>query len=186
MPEAQAETTETLDVAISGLWNSVHRFSAAGQPRGVLTLERGRWGHVRRGRYVPVKGEVLQVRRDPGLLRSQFSLWTDRQECLGSSLRWNWLRREIVLHTGSKPLRIQPLPGFSFGWSLAAPRTGEMARVHARPLARRAKIEVFRRVDPELVVFTYFLASQLLVESLWPGPADPAARQASAVKPAGH
>jgi hypothetical protein len=139
---------------------------------------------VERGRYVPTKGEVLLLRRDPGLLRSQFSLWTERQEWLGSSLRWHWLRREIVLHTGSKPLRIQPLPGFRPGWRLVAPRTGEMARVLARPLGRRATIEVYRRLDPELVVFTYFLARQILLESLWPGPAEHEDRQVQAAKAA--
>jgi hypothetical protein len=184
MAEAEPETTQRINVAISGFWNSVHRLSTAGTPLGVLCVTRGRLGLVERGRYVPVKGEVLALRRDPGLLRSQFSLWTERQEWLGSSLRWHWLRREIVLHTGSKPLRIQPRPGLRFGWSLVAPRTGEMARVHAYPLGRRAGIEVYRRVDPELVVFTYFLASQILLESLWPGPADPEARQVAAAKAA--
>jgi hypothetical protein len=181
---AEAETTQRIDVEVSGLWSSVHRLSVAGAPLGVLTVTRGRLGLVEQGRYVPAKGEVLTLRRDPGILRSQFSLWTERQEWLGSALRWHWLRREIVLHTGSKPLRIQPLPGFACGWSLVAPRTGEMARVRARPLGRRAVIEVFRRVDPELVVFTYFLSSQILLESLWPGPADPEARQVAATKAA--
>ena len=37
--------------------------------------------------------EYTLVIRDPGLLRSQFSVWTEGREWLGSSLRWGWTRR---------------------------------------------------------------------------------------------
>ena len=164
-----AEPTATYSVQISGFWNSTHRLMSAEGPVGGLTLERNRWGMVTGGRYSPTKGEVLIVRRDPGLLRSQFSLWTEGKEWLGSSLRWHIARREIVLHTGSRPLRILPLTGFGFGWSLQAPKTGEMARILGWPLARSAKIQVYRKVELELVVFAYFLGAQLLPESFWPG-----------------
>ena len=164
------DPAHSLDVRIHGLWRSVHTFSRAGEEVGILSVERSSKGLVKGGRYVPNKGEVLSIRRDPGLLRSQFSLWTEGQEWLGASLRWSMLQREIVLHTPSKELRIQPLPGLRCGWSLRAARTGEMARVLGRPLARKARIEVSRRIDPELVVFTYFLGSQIMIESLWPGP----------------
>jgi hypothetical protein len=113
---------------------------------------------------------VLQIRRDPGLLRSQFSIWTQGQEWLGSSLRWSFVRREIVLHTGSRPLRILPQPGFRMGWTLQAPRTGEIARISPGPFSRRSRIEVFRKVEFELLLFTYFLGWQIRLESFWPGP----------------
>lgn len=161
--------TATYSVQISGFWNSTHRLATAEGPLGVLTIERNRWGMVTGGRYSPTKGELLIVRRDPGLLRSQFSLWTEGKEWLGSSLRWHVARREIVLHTGSRPLRIMPLTGFRAGWTLQAPKTGEMARILGRPLARTAKVEVYRKVEMELVVFAYFLGAQLLPESIWPG-----------------
>jgi len=164
-----ADPTATYQVQISGLWNSTHRLSTAEGPLGVLTLQRNGWGTVVSGRYSPTKGEVLVIRRDPGLLRSQFSLWTEGKEWLGSSLRWHVVRREIVLHTGSRPLRILPLPGFRCGWTLQAPKTGEMARILGRPLGRSAKIEVYRKLEMELVVFAYFLAVQLMPESIWPG-----------------
>lgn len=164
-----AEPTATYQVQISGLWNSTHRLSTTEGPLGVLTLERNGWGMVVAGRYSPTKGEVLVIRRDPGLLRSQFSLWTEGKEWLGSSLRWHVVRREIVLHTGSRPLRILPLPGFRCGWTLQAPKTGEMARILGSPLGRRARIEVYRKLEMELVVFSYFLAVQLMPESIWPG-----------------
>jgi hypothetical protein len=45
-----------------------------------------------------------------------------------------------------------------------------MARFFGTPLARSARIEVYRKVDLELLVFAYFLGSQILLESLWPGP----------------
>jgi len=166
MPEAVA----VYEVRISGLWNTTHRFFLDGKELGVLRITRGRDGVVRSGRYSPEKGEVLTLRRDPGLLRSQFSLWTDGPEWLGSSLRWSLFGREVVLHTGSKPLRLLPAPGLRTGWTLQAPRTGQMARILATPLTRRARIEVFRKVDFELVVFSYFLGKQILLESFLPGP----------------
>jgi hypothetical protein len=164
-----AEPTATYQVQISGFWSSTHRLSTPQGPVGTLSVQRNRWGVVTGGRYSPTKGEVLLVRRDPGLLRSQFSLWTEGKEWLGSSLRWNVARREIVLHTGSRPLRIMPLTGFRCGWTLQAPKTGEMARILGWPLARNAKVEVYRKVEMELVVFAYFLGAQLFSESFWPG-----------------
>ena len=164
-----AEPTATYSVQISGFWNSTHRLATSEGPLGVLSIERNRWGMVTGGRYSPTKGELLIVRRDPGLLRSQFSLWTEGKEWLGSSLRWHIARREIVLHTGSRPLRVMPLTGFRAGWTLQAPKTGEMARILGWPLARTAKVQVYRKVEMELVVFAYFLGVQLLPESIWPG-----------------
>lgn len=166
---ATGTATANYSVEIAGFWRSTHRLVTPEGPLGVLTVERNRWGMVVGGRYSPTKGEVLILRRDPGLLRSQFSMWTEGKEWLGSSLRWHFTRREIVLHTGSRPLRIVPLPGFRPGWSLQAPKTGEMARIHAFPLGRRARIEVFRKVEMELLVFAYFVGFQLRCESLWPG-----------------
>jgi len=52
---------------------------------------------------------------------------------------------------------------------MLAPKTGEMARLEPRALRRGATIDVFRRVDFELVLFAYFLAAQVWLESLWPG-----------------
>lgn len=163
------EPTATYQVRIQGFWNSTHRLTTAEGPLGVLQVQRNGWGMVTGGRYSPAKGEVLVFRRDPGLLRSQFSLWTEGKEWLGSSLRWHISRREIVLHTGSRPLRVLPLTGFRPGWTLQAPKTGEMARILGWPLARSAKIQVYRKVEMELVVFAYFLCTQLFWESLWPG-----------------
>lgn len=147
-------------------------------PLGVLTLERGR-GMVVGGRWSPEKGEVLTMRRDPGILRSQFSLWTDRREWLGSSLRSDFVQREIRLHTGSRPLRMLPLTGFRAGWVLQAPKTGDMAHFHLGLLGSEDRIVVSRKVDQELLVFAYFLGLQLRLESFWPGPIDAAERSAA-------
>ena len=185
-----ADPTGSYAVRISGLWGRVHEVSDASGPApqaiGRLSIHRGRWGVVRTARWSPERGEVLELRRDPGLLRGQFSLWTEAREWLGSSLRWSLLRREIVLHTGSRPLRLVPLPGFRCGWALQAPKTGEMARILVAPLARQGRIEVCRKLDFELVLFAYFLASQVALEGFWPGPPpQPAAEVASPVRPAG-
>lgn len=166
MPEPIA----TYQVRTRGLWNRRLQISNAQGPVGVLSLVRGAGGIVRTGTFRPEKGEVLVLRRDPGLLRSQFSLWTEGREWLGSSLRWRVVRREIAVHTGNKPLRLVPLPGFACGWSLQAPKTGEMARLRFQPLARRATLEVMRKVDFELVMFALFLGTLSRAESIWPGP----------------
>ena len=66
--------TATYGVRISGFWNSTHRLETPEGPLGVLKIERNGWGMVVGGRYSPTKGEVLVMRRDPGLLRSQYSM----------------------------------------------------------------------------------------------------------------
>ena len=147
-------------------------------PLGVLTLERAR-GMVVGGRWSPEKGEVLTMRRDPGLLRSQFSLWTDGREWLGSSMRADFVQSEIRLHTVSRPLRMLPLTGFRAGWVLQAPKTGDMAHIHLGLLGGEDRIEVTRKVDQELLIFAYFLGQQLRLESFWPGPIDAAERSAA-------
>ena len=164
------DTKKTYEIRRSGLWSPVHTFSKDGKELGKLKITRNSWGLISAGTYSPEKGEVLYVRRDPGLLRSQFSLWTDGNEWLGSSLRWSVWRREIVMHTGSRPLRVLPLSGLRAGWTLQAPKTGEMARIEGSLLGGSAKITVFRRLEFEVVVFSYFLGAMIQRESLWPGP----------------
>jgi len=168
MPEVIA----TYTARVSGFWNTRHAISGDRGELGTLALERSRRGVIVRGRYTPHKGEVLSFRRDPGLLRSQFSLWTEGREWLGSSLRWSFLGREIALSTGNRPYRLLPLPGFRRGWRLIAPKTGEMARIAPIPLRRASRLEVCRRIDFELVLFAYFLGWQIYAESLWPGRDD--------------
>lgn len=167
-----ADATTAFTTRVSGLWNSRHELLAEGERLGVLTVQRCWSGMVEGGEYRPEKGEVLSFRRDPGLLRSQFSMWTDNREWLGSSLRWSFVRREITIHNGGKPFRLVPLPALNRGWSLYAPRTGENARVRAPLVGRSAHLETFRRVDFPLLVFTYFLGCQTWGESLWPGPSE--------------
>ncbi len=165
-----ADKTTTYTTRVSGLWNTQHTLSGPEGELGTLSLRRNRLGMVVAGRYEPLKGEVLEFRRDPGILRSQFSLWTEGKEWLAAALRWGFVQREVNLSTGSKPMRLVPLPGFKRGWRLLAPKTGEMARVVARPFSRGCRVEVYRRMDFEVVIFAYFLGSQLLLESMWPGP----------------
>jgi hypothetical protein len=167
-----ADTPTVYTTRVSGLWNSRHELRSEGERLGVLSLQRGAPGLVTSGEYRPEKGEVLSFRRDPGLLRSQFSMWTDGHEWLGSSLRWSFVRREITIHNGGKPFRLLPLRSLQRGWSLYAPRTGENARLSVPLVGRSARLAVFRRVDFPLLVFTYFLGCQLWGESLWPGPSE--------------
>jgi len=164
----------TYRVKVSGLWTKRHVFSRVEEDgsvvaEGVLTVHRTTFGRVERAEYRPEKGEVLFVRRDPGLLRSQFSLWTDGNEWLGSSLRWG-LRRQVDLSTGSKPLYLLPVSGLRGGWGLYAPKSGENARIQSGLLGRSSRLEVYRRLDFPLLVFAYFLGNQVHIESILPGP----------------
>ena len=158
----------TYTTRVSGIWGTRHVIENEQGVLGVLSIERNGKGLLVGGKYQPEKGELLRFRRDPGILRSQFSLWTDNREWLGSSLRWSFWRREIALSTGNKPYRMLPISGFGRGWRMFAPKTGEMARIEPKGL-RGSRIQVFRRLDFELVLFAYFLGCQVYGESFWPG-----------------
>lgn len=162
---------KTFEVTVQGLWTRTHIISGPKGELGRLTVHRNKWGLVDRARYSPKKGEVLEMRRDPGLLRGQFSFWTDGNEWLGSSLRWSFSKRGITLHTGSRPLKLQPSPTLAAGWVLMAPKTGRMATIRHKSLfSRKATLEVHRRLEFELLLFAYFLGSMVRLESIWPGP----------------
>lgn len=164
------ETIATYRTRVSGLFRPRHVIvDAGGKEVGVLSISRNKKGVITGARYQPAQGEVLAIRRDPGILRSQFSCWTEGREWIGSSLRWSFFAREIALATGNKPYRLLPVAGLRRGWRMFAPKTGEMARIEPRGLGRGSTIQVFRRVDFELVLFAYFLGSQVYSESFWPG-----------------
>lgn len=160
-------------VRVSGFWNTRHTLfrEEEGGPveLGTLSVKRNAL-MVTGGTYQPKEGEVLIARREPGLLRSQFSLWTDGREWLGSSLRRTTLARQIEISSGSTAFRLLPVSGLKPGWSLYAPKTGEACRIEASLGGRSARIEVYRRLDFPLVVFSYFLGFQVYLESLAPGP----------------
>ena len=163
------EAIKTYRTRVHGLLGDRHTIYDEEGEIGVLTMER-KFFRVVSATYRPKKGEVLLFRRDPGLLRGQFSMWTEHREWLGSSLRWNFLKRELRVETGSRPYRVLPLPAFRRGWRLCAPKTGEMARIDAGLFGRGTRMEVYRRMDFELLLFSYFLGSQVYLESIWPGP----------------
>lgn len=165
-----ADPVASYRTQVSGLWNTTHRVLGSEGELGVLTMRRNRWGLIVEGIWSPQKGEVLHFRRDPGILRSQFSLWTAGREWFGSSLRSSFLRREIVLHTGSRPLRVVPLSGLRTGWTIQAPRTGELARLEGGLVLRSMRLDVYKKLEFEQLMFAYFLAWQVRREAFWPGP----------------
>mgnify|MGYP006966870376 FL=1 len=168
-----AEPLHTLLTTVQGLWNPVHTITETdGSAVGRLKVRRNRWGLVVGAQYLPEKGEVLEFRRDPGLLRAQFSLWTEDGEWLGSSLRWHVGRRQIDVWTGSKPYRVVPRTGLGRGWRVIATRTGEVATIRQGLLGRAARIELQRKMDPELLLFCYFLGSLTSRESFFPSWLD--------------
>lgn len=162
---------------VRGLWNPRHTIWKDQERLGVLEARRAGNTMIASAIYRPEKGEVLHLRRDPGILRSQYSLWTEGREWLGASLRWSFVSREISVSTGNKPYRLIPVPSFRRGWRLVAPKTGEMARFEPQLARRGSTIEVYRKIDFELVLFAYFLGSMLYAESWWPAhaPEDDAA-----------
>ena len=164
---------KTLQTKVRGAWRPRHTFlNEEGKVLGVLTVSRNRWGMVVSAEYRPEKGEVLYLRRDPGLLRAQFSLWTDNKEWLGSSLRWHVGRRQVDVWTGGRPYRLVPRRGFGRGWRVVATKTGESAEIRTSLLGRGSKILQHRKMDFELLLFCYFLGSISLAESLLPTSLD--------------
>jgi len=159
--------TATYKFHAKGLWSPVIHISGPEGELGALKIRRNRWGMVVNASYAPLEGEKLEIRRDPGILRSQFSLWSEGLEWLGASLRWSFIGREIDLSTGTRPMRLLPLPQFGPGWALHAPKTGQMAQVH---LGKDARVDVFRRMDFEVVLFALFLGYLSRMESWWSGP----------------
>ena len=167
------EPIKTLRTKVRGTWSPRHTFlDAEGNTLGVLSVRRNRWGMVTSAEYRPEKGEVLHLRRDPGLLRAQFSLWTDNKEWLGSSLRWHVGRRQIDVWAGGRPYRIVPRRGFGRGWRVVATKTGEAAEVRVPLIGRASTIGQYRKMDFELLLFCYFLGSISLFESLLPTSLD--------------
>lgn len=163
------EPIQTFTTRVRGRWAPRHTIlDERGHELGVLTVGRNRWGMVVAGEYRPERGEVLSFRRDPGLLRAQFSLWTDGREWLGSSLRWHVGRRQIDVWTGGKPYRVVPRAGLRRGWRVVATKTGEVAEIRAPWLGRGCTIDVHRKIDFELLLFCYFLGSMTLAESIPP------------------
>jgi hypothetical protein len=154
-----------------GFPRSAHEIEGPEGRLGVLHVERNGAGLIVRGRYVPEQGERLTIRREPGILRSQYSLWTEGREWLGSSLRPGFVQREIALSSGAKSFRLLPTASFGRGWRMLAPKTGEMARILPDGFGR-SRIELYRRVDTELVLFAFFLSAQVRGESWWPARAD--------------
>ena len=167
-PNAPKNVYET---RVSGLWQTRHEITDQEGDVGVLTLERTWYGHVRKGVYRPAKGAVLTIERDPGLRRGTFSMWSEGREWLGSSERSGYVSRVFKIHTGGKPFHVVPLQGFTKGWGVHAPRTGEAARIHAPWLGRNTRMEVYKRLDFTVLLFGYFLGYRSMVEAIAPGPA---------------
>ena len=168
MPEA----LQTYTFESSGLWNPRHTVTGPDGVLGVLDVKRNAWGMIASAEFKPEKGEVLIMRRDPGLLRAQFSMWTADREWLASSLRWSFFKRPITIHTGTKPQTLIPLPSFGPGWVMMAPKTGEVGKLSTGLFGSKSTLEVYRRIDFELVLFAYFLGSLVKREFLLPGPIE--------------
>lgn len=167
------EPIQTYSTRVKGWWSPRHTLlDDDGKTLGVLTVKRNRLGMVVSGEFRPEEGEVLSFRRDPGLLRAQFSVWTDEREWLGSSLRWHVGRRQIDVWTGGKPYRIVPRTGLRRGWRVVATKTGEVAEIAVPLLGRGATLQLYRKMDFELLLFCYFLSSMILNESLAPTSLD--------------
>ena len=82
------DTLKTYSTRVSGFLRPRHTvLDGDGKELGVLEVRRNRLGIIQNALWKPAKGEVLELRRDPGLLRAQFACWTEAREWLGSSIR---------------------------------------------------------------------------------------------------
>ncbi|MCP5022516.1 MAG: hypothetical protein GY930_12175 [bacterium] len=175
-PKIQNFTTR-----LAGWWTPHHTIlNEEGDPLGILKVHRNWRGMIMGGVYLPSKGEKLIIRRDPGLQRAQFSLWTDTREWLGSSLRPRLIQRRIDVWSGVKPFRIVPKSGFGQGWRIIASKTGEVATIKQPLLPRGSKWQITRKMDFELMLFCYFLGCLSPSESFLPSAMD---ASSSAQKP---
>jgi len=165
MPEA----TETYRTRVSGFWSPRHTLlDGEGKTLGVLAVRRNRVGMIVGAEYRPEQGEVLQFRREPGLLRAQFSLWTEGKEWLGSSIRQGVVRRTIELWTSTRPYRLVPRLGLGKGWRMVATKTGLVAEIAHPWIGRGATLSVYRKLDFELLLLGYFVGTLGLLESTAP------------------
>lgn len=181
-----AEPIRTFRTSVSGFWTRRHTFlDDEGKTLGVLTVSRNKWGLVVGGEYRPEKGEVLTIRRDPGLLRGQFSIWTDTREWLGSSLRPRPSVRSIEIWTSLKPYRVVPTTGFGRGWRIVATKTGEVADVRLKPFSRNSGLHLYRKLDFELLLFAYFLGHLSPHENIWPSSLETLSHTAGKAKAGG-
>jgi len=164
------EPLKTYRTVVSGFWNPRHEIYEGDELVGTVAMKRNRLGSVTVCHYQPAKGSLLTLRREPGLLRGQFSLWAEEtREWLAASVRFHFFRREFELSSGGKPYRLAPLPGFRRGWSLMSHKAGEAAQIRVPLVGRNATIEVYKRLDFILLLLAYTIGAQIYTESLLPG-----------------
>ncbi|QDV06420.1 hypothetical protein Poly30_19290 [Planctomycetes bacterium Poly30] len=164
-----AEQLKTYTTRVSGFLRPRHTvLDENGKDLGVLEVQRSRLGLIVGATWKPEKGEVLEIKRDPGLLRAQFACWTEGREWLGSSIRPGVARRTIEMWTGGKPLRLVPRLEFGRGWRIVGAKSGVVAQIEHALLGRSAKIATFRKIDFELLIFAYFIGGLALWESALP------------------
>jgi hypothetical protein len=173
-----AQKTQTYSTRLAGWWSPRHTIlDEEGNTLGLLKVQRNWCGMIVGGEYVPGKGEKLIIRRDPGLQRGQFSLWTDTREWLGSSLRPRLIQRRIDVWSGVRPYRIVPKAGFGRGWRIIASKTGEVATIRQPLLPRGSQWVIHRKTDFEMMLFCYFLGSLSPSESFLPSSLDASSAQ---------
>lgn len=161
-------------VRAKGLINPEFTFEREGDVLGTMKRDR-KLGRLMGSVYVPVQGETITVQRDPGLLRNQFSAWSQihggqGREWLGSSINYGLIGREVTLHNGTKPFRLVPTKAFGTGWELHAPKTGLVATFIKRGSTVEVRLE--RRVDFFLLLLAFHNIATAWLKSVWPGP-DP-------------
>ena len=164
-----AAPKKTYRTSVSGLLKPRHIVTdEEGKEVGVLQVARNRLGLVVGATWNPTKGEVIEIIRDPGLLRAQFACWTEAREWLGSTIRPGFMRRTIEMWTGGKPLRLVPRLEFGRGWRIVGAKSGLVARTEHGLLRRSATITTYRKIDLELLIFAYFIGGLALWESALP------------------
>ncbi len=161
MPKQKTFTTR-----VSGLIRPVHVvLDEEGKELGRIQVSRNRLGMIVKGVWTPAKGEVLEFRRQPGLLRAQFACWTEAREWLGATIRPGFMRRTIEMWTGGKSMRLVPRVEPGRGWRVVGAKSGVVAQVTYPWFGRNARLETFRKIDMELLLFAYFIGGLATWES---------------------
>lgn len=163
------DPSKTFTTRVSGFLSPVHVVSdGEGAEVGRIEVRRNRLGMIVSGIWTPAKGEVLEFKRQPGLLRAQFACWTEAREWLGSTIRPGVARRTVEMWTGGKPLRLVPTLEIERGWRVMGAKSGLVARIRHGWFSRGATLETYRKIDLELLLFAYFIGGLALWESALP------------------
>lgn len=132
----------------------------------LATLTRGEGG----GFELRCAEDIFSFERGQGLVRSYFKMWDQNRQFIGTSYRWNWFRRRIVLLLANTTFNLVPTRRLGRGaWLVDGKGHVVLEIAPTTFMARNLVIRLHRRFDLAQVGLVYFLFRHLAWESLLPG-----------------